>query len=448
MPIQPSMATSRFRHAVPAALVALGCSLPLLLASHGPALAKAHGTLTISKALQSDATSDEVADEDNSLEDITTHRNLTLKPGDTLNGLLTRESIAEDERAAALKALGELYDIDEIKPGDRVELSLRTSLDPDAPTHLLALQLHPAYKGDFGIVAGADGAFHRFGKPAPSVHARAPSMSLGITTRKGKVTSDLAHALAKADLPQSVADDVMLAFAGDPKTPTNPEPGSRFTVVYETTKSGTSHSTGHTTAVMRYADLISHGQKNRVYRYETNDGRVAFMEESGRGVEPFALGAPIRNAEISSPYGWRMHPVLKVRKFHNGIDFRAPAGTPIYAAAAGIIDEIGWHGNYGRFIKLTHSDHIATTYGHMSGFAKGLHAGSRVKKGQLIAYVGRSGLATGNHLYFEVMVDDKYVDPAQPEFMLEVNLDGSSLVRFRTYVARVSENESVTRPRN
>jgi len=216
--------------------------------------------------------------------------------------------------------------------------------------------------------------------------------------------------------------------------PSKPSNGSHFTVVYETArgKTGATH-------IMRYAELSVFGQQHRVYRYETNDGTVAFMEEDGRGVAPFELGAPVHNARMTSPWGWRVHPVLKVRKFHKGIDFAAPKGTPIYAAEDGVIQTIGWRGNYGRFIKIAHNERVATTYGHMSGFAKGLHQGSRVKKGQVIAYIGSSGLSTGNHLYYEVLVDNKQVDPARPDIMLEVNLDGSSLVRFRTYVAQMSQ---------
>lgn len=368
---------------------------------------------------------------------ITANRTLMMMPGDTLDGVLTRVGIAAPQRAAALAAMSELYDIDQIKAGDQVEVSMRASLDGSGATHLVALQLRPAYKGNLAIVAGADGAFHRLGTRLPSTVKHSQTVSVGITTRTGKVNGNLADDLAAANVPADVAEDVIVAFAADPEIPAMPGTGSRFTVVYETskTKSGIAH-------VMRYADLDMQGNSRRVYRYETNDGNVAFMEETGRGVVPMALAAPIRNARITSPFGWRIHPVLKVRKFHNGTDFAAPKGTPIYAAEDGIIQTIGWRGNYGRYIKIIHNDRVATTYGHMSAFAKGLKSGSRVRKGQVIAFVGSSGLSTGNHLYFEVLVDNKNVDPEHSEVMLDVNLDGSSLVSFRTYVARLSESQN------
>jgi murein DD-endopeptidase MepM/ murein hydrolase activator NlpD len=295
---------------------------------------------------------------------------------------------------------------------------------------LVALHLRTARNQDLTIVAGADGAFHRLGKNI----VRNENVSIGVTTRNGKVKHGLMADLVAANVPKSVAEDVVAAFTYDPDVPSKLSNGTNFTVVYETakSKSDTSH-------VMRYAELSIFGEQHRVYRYETNDGTVAFMEESGRGVAPLKLGAPVVDARMTSPWGWRVHPVLKVRKFHKGVDFAAPKGTPIYAAEDGVIETIGWRGNYGRFLKIVHNERVATTYGHMSGFAKGLHAGSKVKKGQVIAYVGRSGLSTGNHLYYEVLVDNQQVDPLRPDIMLQVNLDGSSLVKFRTYVAQMSQ---------
>jgi len=370
--------------------------------------------------------------------EVTANRTITFRSGDTLTSILTREGIAADQRDAALATLGELYDVAQINPGDQVELSMRASLDGSERTRLVALQLRPAYKGNIAIVSGSDGAFHRQGALA---RHDVKAASIGITTREGHISSNLPHDLAAAKVPQSVADDVVAAFAFDPETPANPSKGSKFTVVYETTQTANKYGLSHTD-VMRFAELKVNGATHRIYRYETKDGKVAFMEETGEGVEPFVLESPVHNARITSSFGWRIHPVLKVRKFHNGIDFAAAKGTPIYAAGDGVVTSIGWHGNYGRFIKIVHNDRVTTTYGHMSAYARGLHRGSRVTKGQVIAYIGSSGLSTGNHLYFEVLVDNKHVDPAQREVMLSLNLDGSSLVRFRTYVARLGEATS------
>lgn len=416
---------------------ALSLAALLLVAAVSGAHANTLGTLSIQSGNDTDPSgnNDAIFNAAAANNEVTANRTLTFQPSDTVASILTREGITVDQRDAALKALGELYDLNEVKPGDQIELSMRASLDGTQATRLVALQFRPAYKGDIAIVAGSDGAFHRLGAAA---RPNTKTATLGIITKQGRIKTNLISDLIGAHVPASVSHDVAAAFSYDPETSAMPAIGSKFTVVFETTRK-TGKANSDVTYVMRYADLVTDGQSHRVYRYETNDGKVAFMEETGSGVVPVELAAPVHNARMTSPFGWRVHPVLKVRKFHNGIDFAAPKGTPIYAAEDGVIQTIGWRGNYGRYIKIVHNDHIATTYGHMSGYAKGLHAGSYVKKGQVIAYIGSSGLSTGNHLYFEVLVDNKHVDPSQASVALNVNLDGSSLLRFRTYVARISE---------
>ena len=406
-------------------------ALGTLLATISLASANTLGTLTI----HSDKSDASEADIDSILRgagggEVSANRAVSIKPGDTLDSVLAAQGISGNQRAAALHALGELYDLKQIKPGDSVETSMSASLADGSDNQLVALHLKPAYGGTLSVVAGADGAFHRLGTAAN----RPNTVTSGINTRHGTVQSALVPDLLAASVPRDVAEDVAEAFNHDADKKSGNLKGAKFTVVYETAKTGS--STHH---VMRYAELGKRGIPHRVYRYETNDGKVAFVDQDGRGVVPMALAAPIHNARMTSPFGWRVHPVLKVRKFHNGVDFAAPRGTPIYAAEDGTIDAIGWRGNYGRFLKIRHNDRLATTYGHMSGFAKGLHKGSHVKKGQIIAYVGSSGLSTGNHLYYEVLVDNKHVDPARSEVMMALNLDGSALVRFHSYVARLSE---------
>lgn len=442
MTISPNDRSIRLAHAPKNAVTCIALGLFLVTSSLAPtSLAHANTLGTLNIPQSSSASSTDNIEAILGSGDVTANRNIALQPGDTLDSVLANQGIDATQRAAALKAMSELYDITQVKAGDAVEISLRASLDGAQETRLVALQLRPAYKGNLAIVAGADGVFHRLGTAAK----RAETVTAGITTLEGTVSADLMTDLAAAKVPADVAEDVVAAFTYDASTPSEPEQGSVFKVVYETAKTGTGPH-ARVRNVMRYAELGANGENHRVYRYETNDGEVAFMEETGRGVVPFALAAPVHKARMTSPFGWRIHPVLKVRKFHNGIDFAAPKGTPIYAAEDGVVQTVGWRGNYGRFLKIVHNDRVATTYGHMSAFAKGLHKGSHVKKGQVVAYIGSSGLSTGNHLYFEVLVDNKHVDPAQAEVMLNVNLDGSSLVRFRSYVSSIAETQNLSRP--
>ncbi len=140
------------------------------------------------------------------------------------------------------------------------------------------------------------------------------------------------------------------------------------------------------------------------------DTRMAVLED------------PITDGHVTSPYGWRVHPILKLRRFHKGVDFGAPEGTPVHAAEDGVIEEIGRQGHYGLYLRIRHCASVQTAYAHLARFAPGLHQGSVVSRGQVIAQVGRTGWATGPHLYYEVIVDGRRVDPDRPGLMVPVSI--------------------------
>jgi len=214
--------------------------------------------------------------------------------------------------------------------------------------------------------------------------------------------------------------------------PVGPAKGSLFTVVYEIPEG----SGG--AARLRYASLHNEGEEYRVYRYPLQGGDVAFVEPSGRGVVPLHLDPPIPDAEVTSPWGWRIHPVLGVLKFHNGVDFGVPTGTPVRASAEGVVERSGWRGNYGRYVLLRHSERVETAYAHLSRFARAVRRGNRVRRGEIIGYAGRSGLATGPHLYYEVLIDRQQVDPGREDLVLPIQLAGRSLSHFQSYIDQVA----------
>ena len=134
------------------------------------------------------------------------------------------------------------------------------------------------------------------------------------------------------------------------------------------------------------------------------------------------LDTPVTDAKITSPFGWRVHPILKRRRFHKGVDYGAPEGTPVHAAADGVVEEIGRHGHYGLYLRVRHCGGIETAYAHLANFTPGLHKGSVISRGEVIGGVGRTGWATGPHLYYEVIVNGQRVNPCRPGLKLAVDL--------------------------
>jgi len=123
------------------------------------------------------------------------------------------------------------------------------------------------------------------------------------------------------------------------------------------------------------------------------------------------LGKPLKNLAISSPYGMRVNPALRVRLFHRGVDYAAPAGTPVYAAQDGVVEMMEGRRNYGFYVRMGHAAGVETGYAHLLRFMPGLHHGSVLRKGDVIGFVGATGLATGTHLHYEVLVHGQPIDP-------------------------------------
>jgi murein DD-endopeptidase MepM/ murein hydrolase activator NlpD len=187
-------------------------------------------------------------------------------------------------------------------------------------------------------------------------------------------------------------------------------PGDSFNMIYEQKyRDGQYIGDGRILA----AEFINNGNTYRAVRYTSEDGKIDdYFTPEGRSVRRQFLRAPLDFTRVSSNFNLhRRHPILNIIRAHQGVDYAAPMGTAIKAAGDGRVDFIGWKGGYGRAIILEHGGGISTLYGHMSRFARGLHNGERVKQGETIGYVGRSGAATGPHLHYEYRINGVHKNP-------------------------------------
>ena len=168
-------------------------------------------------------------------------------------------------------------------------------------------------------------------------------------------------------------------------------------------------------------------------------GEADYYDQAGKSAQKFLVRKPVAQGRFSSSFGMRRHPILKRYRLHTGVDWAAPTGTPIMAAGDGVVKTIGTRAGYGRSITMTHTNGYVTTYNHMSGYAKGLKAGERVPQGQVIGFVGSTGLSTGPHLHFEVLVNDRFVDPMKIRLPRGRELQGTGLVAFEQERERIDD---------
>jgi murein DD-endopeptidase MepM/ murein hydrolase activator NlpD len=227
------------------------------------------------------------------------------------------------------------------------------------------------------------------------------------------------------NVPPAVVDQMVRIYAYDVDFQRKVRPGDSFDVLYAEDGNGDGNKE------VRYAALTVGGETKKYYHFRTtDDGMYDFYDESGISAKKFLVRKPVAVGIETSPFGWRTHPLLHIKEFHSGVDWAAPVGTPIFAAGNGTIEEIGPKGGYGKYVRILHADGYETAYGHMTAFARGLDVGSRVRQGQVIGFVGSTGLSTGSHVHFEIHINGRFVDPMTVKLPRGRVLDGGTLAQF------------------
>ena len=181
-----------------------------------------------------------------------------------------------------------------------------------------------------------------------------------------------------------------------------------FQIIYEEflNKAGKVIETGN----IIFANLNLQNQELKLYRHEYEKNKIDYFDENGKSMRKTLMKTPINGARLSSSFGKRKHPILGFTKMHTGTDFAAPTGTPILASGDGLVTRAQWCGGGGNCVKIKHNRVYQTVYAHMSKFGRGIKKGARVKQGQIIGYVGSTGLSTGPHLHYEVIKNGKKIN--------------------------------------
>lgn len=252
-------------------------------------------------------------------------------------------------------------------------------------------------------------------------------------TASAVIHNSLFQAAADADLDERVAFELAEIFQYDIDFVLDIQPEDRFTVVYEEIfQDGTYLRSGKILA----AKFINDGREYRAIRYLDAQNHAEYFTPDGKSLRKAFIRAPVQFSRISSRFNpSRRHPVLNTIRAHRGVDYAAPVGTPVRAAGEGRVRFLGRQGGYGNVIELEHGSGVVTVYGHLSRFASQLHRGQRVNLGQVIAYVGQTGLATGPHLHYEYRVRGVHKNPQTVPLPDAQPIPGSEQERFQAVTA-------------
>ncbi len=230
----------------------------------------------------------------------------------------------------------------------------------------------------------------------------------------------------KQELPKPLIGDLVRVFANDVDFQRPVAAGDSFEAFYEDNDEPDARND------LLYAAITTRGETYRYYRFlAPDDGSLDYYDENGRSTRKFLIRKPIASGEQRSSFGMRRHPILRYTRMHTGIDWAAPIGTPIFAAGNGTVIKAARESGYGNRVEIQHANGYVTTYNHLTGFARGMSEGARVRQGQVVGFLGMTGLATGPHLHYEVIVNGHFVDPMRVKLARTRELDTRMLASFK-----------------
>jgi murein DD-endopeptidase MepM/ murein hydrolase activator NlpD len=363
-------------------------------------------------------------------------RLVTVNHGETLEDVLRAAKVPADQIAKITAAFNAKRGEPVVAEGRRLKL-LFADLDGASQSQTLArLSVYAAESLEATIAVTDKGEYLRVTTPqtAPRKPTDAASNDDDDDEDSGgmRLYDSLYETALKQEIPQSVVDNLVRIFANDVDFQRAVRGGDSFDAFYDESD----ESDGH--PELLYASITARGETYHYYRYQTlDDGLVDYYDQNGRSTRKFLVRVPIVSGKITSGFGLRFHPILGYTRPHTGVDWAAPIGTPIFAAGNGTIISEGWDSGYGRRIEIQHANGYVTTYNHMSGFARGTAEGTRVRQGQVIGYLGQTGLATGPHLHYEVLVNGHFVDPMKVKLARTREFDGQMLTQFKREKDRI-----------
>ncbi len=353
-------------------------------------------------------------------------RAVTVKKGESISSILKELGATPDETRAIAAALGPRGRDGGLKEGQRLRILI-------AAGGLARMQpIRVIVTGDSAVEAVV--ALSDKGKYVP---VDVTSMNTEVADAGDEEEDDgkgvrLYHSIYETALrnqiPRPVIESLLRIYSYDVDFQHKTQPGDSFDVLY----AGEDENTGaDTKADVLFALLTVGGDTKKFYRFQTpDDGIVDYYDETGKSAKKFLVRKPVASGIMRSGFGGRNHPLLGYHKMHTGVDWAAPLGTPIYASGNGVVDKVGWESGYGKYIRLRHANGYETAYGHMTAFARSITPGARVRQGQVIGYVGSTGLSTGPHLHYEILVNGRFVDPLRLRLPRGRVLDGAVLAGF------------------
>ncbi len=358
----------------------------------------------------------------------------TVQSGDTLLKIFSDAGIAMGDSYSIGAAINKVYEVSKLKVGNQVEIKFLAEADKPED--------HDYYSKVSYIKVITDDKIIEVNYNQEKKEYLANLMVIPLTYKEtfanGIINDSLYLSAINAGVSPNAIMDFIKLFSYDVDFQRDIKPGDIFEVYYDymINDKGQKVRDGN----IKYASITLSGKKKEIFRFTSDSQIPDYYDRKGESIRKTLLKTPINGAKISSGFGIRKHPILGYSKMHKGLDYAAPKGTPVLAAGDGIVHFIKVSKTgYGKHIEIKHSSKYSTLYAHLDKFATSIKKGSRVSQGDIIGFVGATGMATGPHLHFELHERGKQINPAKISFPKFPALTGINLQGFKNQVKITEE---------
>lgn len=355
------------------------------------------------------------------LQNLRMRRQFRLKPKQTLTDLLSPLNLGEKNIFLIAQMMKPYIDPRKLQPGQKIDVRVDGE-------QMLSLSMNFEFDNKLTLIRVNDNWKISTQKLPVEVYQSAS---------KGIIEDNLYESLIKQDgkenkTPMAIYHQFVTLMSYYVDFQRDIKPGDTYSLVY-TTESLRDNSAVTKTGVVFYAELKLKNRTVRLYRYEVN-GEENYYDEFGNQVGSFLIKTPVKSGVLSSHYGQRKHPILNYTRMHKGIDFSAPVGTPIIAAGKGKVIRAGWSNSFGNLVKIQHSNDYQTLYAHLQKISPKIKYGKQVKQGEIIGYLGSTGLTAGRHLHYEIHKGGRAINPTLVKESYRVALNKQQLRKFKTHI--------------
>jgi murein DD-endopeptidase MepM/ murein hydrolase activator NlpD len=375
-------------------------------------------------------------------------RLLMLRRGETLEAVLRGVGATPEQLRTIVAAFGGRPRVQALPEGQVLQATLLAPSRPGEPRQLVRVSLIADGRIDQIVASNDQGVFMpvQMERETPPQRTQRPGRRGREAEEDGELESEgngprlydsLFETALRHEMPRPLIEEMVRIFAHDLDFQRRVSAGDSLEVLFTDEQEGEGVRTE-----LLYASLSVGGETRRVFRFQApDDGVIDYFDEEGRSLKKFLLRKPVAgDVEMRSGFGMRVHPILRYAKMHTGVDWaNGRVGTPVIAAGHGTVIKAEWDSGYGRRVEIQHANGYVTTYSHLASFGRGVQEGARIRQGQVIGTIGNSGLSTGPHLHYEVLVNGNFVNPMKIRLPRGRELEGRILAEFKRQREAVSD---------